>query len=237
MALKRLNKVLASANIGSRRGSEDVIFEGRVKINGKVILTPQTMVDLEKDKIEVDNMPIQREEKKLYFILNKPKGYICSNQRKDGQRIVIDLFYEFPTRLFTIGRLDRGTTGLLLVTNDGYFSNKIIHPSSNIEKEYLVKVAENVTHEHLLAISKGVYIDNKFIKPKNVTKMRKGTIKIIVKEGKKHEVRLFIKKAGLTILELTRIRIGDLRLGSLAEGYYRELTSREKELLLKPSVK
>jgi 23S rRNA pseudouridine2605 synthase len=234
MALKRLNKVLSHAGISSRRAGEKIIFEGRVRINKEIILTPQTMVDLEKDVVTIDNVPIPKEEKKVYFVLNKPKGYVCTNQRKRGQKVILDLFEELPYRLFTVGRLDRGTTGLILVTNDGYFSNKIIHPSSNIEKEYLVKVKENVDHEHLVEISEGVYIDEKFIKPKKVIKVRKGTIKIVIKEGKKHEVRLFLKKAGLEILELKRIRIGDLKLGDLPEGYFRELSQREKELFLNP---
>jgi 23S rRNA pseudouridine2605 synthase len=224
---KRLSKALAAAGIASRRAAEEIIFDGRVKVNGQVVKVPQTMVDWDKDVILVDEAPLGGEEGKVYFILNKPHGYICSNTRLGSKRLVIDLFAHLNLRLFTVGRLDRDTTGLLIVTNDGHFTNKVIHPSSNISKEYLIKTTQEVTDVHLKAISKGTYIEGTWIKPVKVEKVRKGTLKVVVKEGKKREVRLLVQNAGLDILELSRIRIGGLRLGPLPEGTFRELTETE----------
>jgi 23S rRNA pseudouridine2605 synthase len=228
---KRLSKALAAAGIASRRAAEKLIFEGRVKVNGTVEKVPQTLVDWESDRILVDEEPVKGEEKKVYYILNKPHGFICSNTRIGNKKLVIDLFAHLNMRLFTIGRLDRDTTGLLLVTNDGHFANKVIHPSSNIAKEYLVKTSQEITDVHLKAISKGTYIEDSWIKPVKVEKVRKGTLKVIVKEGKKREVRLLVQNAGLEILELSRIRIGGLRLGPIPEGAFREMNETEKRAI------
>jgi 23S rRNA pseudouridine2605 synthase len=228
---KRLSKALAAAGVASRRAAEKLIFEGRVKVNGAVETVPQALVDWDSDVILVDDEPIKGEEKKFYYILNKPHGFICSNTRIGTKKLVIDLFAHLNLRLFTVGRLDRDTTGLLLVTNDGHFANQVIHPSSNIAKEYLVKTAQEITDAHLKAISKGTYIENSRIKPVKVEKVRKGTLKVVVKEGKKREVRLLVQNAGLDILELSRIRIGGLRLGPIPEGTFREMTETEKKVI------
>jgi len=228
---KRLSKALAAAGVASRRASEELIFAGKVTVNGSVVKVPQTLVNWGKDRICVEGKEVRAEEKKVYYILNKPKGYICSNKREGTKRLVIDLFTEEKNRVFSIGRLDRDTTGLLIVTNDGHFAQKVIHPSRNISKEYLVKTREEVSHEMLTKISKGTLIEGVWIKPHKVQKMRKGTLKIVVKEGKKREVRLLVQNAGLEIISLARIRIGELRLGSLPEGKWREMSEREKASL------
>jgi 23S rRNA pseudouridine2605 synthase len=232
--MKRLSKALAAAGVASRRAAEEIIFAGRVKVNGAVVMIPQTLVNWEEDTILVDEAPLRGEERKVYFILHKPHGYICSNTRIGSKKLVTDLFTHLNLRLFTVGRLDRDTTGLLLVTNDGHFANKVIHPSSNIAKEYLVKASQEITDVHLKTISKGIYVEGSFVRPVRVEKVRKGTLKVVVKEGKKREVRLMVQEAGLDILELSRIRIGGLRLGSLPEGTFREMTeSEKKELFIK----
>lgn len=228
---KRLSKALAAAGIASRRACEELIFAGKVRVNGVVVLTPQTLVSWENDTLEVHGRLVPSEEKKVYYMLNKPTGYICSNKPVGTKKLVIDLFGPQEQRLFTIGRLDRDTTGLLLVTNDGHFAQKVIHPSANIEKEYLVKVHEEVEHQDLVSISRGTEVEEIWIKPKRVTKVRRGTLKIVVMEGKKREVRHLVEKAGLQILSLQRIRIGGLLLGKLALGDFREISEREKNLL------
>lgn len=233
-SMKRLSKALAGAGIASRRACEDLIFEGKVSVNGDIVLKPETHVNLEKDDVRVEDRRILFEEEKIYYILNKPFGHICSNKPMERKKLVIDLFPN-DKRLFTIGRLDRDTTGLLLVTNDGHFSQEIIHPSSNVEKEYLVKTFQEVTHEHLVAISKGAFVDGAFVRPLSVKKVRRGTLKVVVKEGRKREVRVFVQKAGLKILSLSRIRIGGLHLGPIAEGTYREMTAEEKEAIFNNS--
>ncbi len=228
MEKKRLSKALAAAGVASRRACEEMIFRGKVSVNGKVVIVPQTLVSWETDQIRVDDLPIKGEDKKYYYILNKPHGYICSNTRVGTKKIILDLFEPLETRLFTVGRLDRDTTGLLLVTNDGHFANRVIHPSSNLTKEYIVKTEQEISSEHLKAIAKGTYIEDTWIKPVRVSKVRKGTVKVVVKEGKKREVRLLVQNAGLDILELSRVRIGGLQLGNLPIGTFREMTETEK---------
>lgn len=228
--MQRLSKILASRGVASRRGCEEIISEKRVKVNGTLVTVPQTMV-AESAHITVDGMDTALQ-KKVYFILNKPKGYVCSNSPQYKKK-VLDLFQNVNLRLFTVGRLDKNTKGLLIVTNDGKFANDVIHPSRNLEKEYLVKTSQNITHDDLLKIADGAYIEKKLVKPTFVKKVRKGTVKIGIKEGKKHEVRILIKKAKLKIVELKRIRIGPLVLGTLQEGYYREMRSKEIDLFLK----
>lgn len=231
MKKQRLSKVMAAAGVASRRACEDLIFAGRVKVNGEINKLPQTMVD-ENDKIAVDNELIQSAaESKVYYMLNKPKGYVCSTVGSQRTKLVLDLFEDDGPRLFTIGRLDKDTSGLLLVTNDGHFANRVIHPSSNINKEYLAKTDQEITPEHLAAISNGTLVEGVYIKPIRVTKVRRGTLKVVISEGKKREVRLLMENAGLTVVELKRIRIGGLHLGALPEGSWRSLTDREMKAI------
>ncbi len=227
MEKKRLSKALAGAGIASRRACEEIIFMGRVQVNGETIKVPQTLIDFENDRITVDGSAVKAEQKKVYYMLNKPAGLICSNVRVGRKPIILDLFPESKERLFTIGRLDKDSTGLILVTNDGHFSQKVIHPSSNIIKEYLVKTMQEITPEHLETLSQGARVDERWLRPVSVQKVRRGTFRICVKEGKKHEVRIIAERAGLKVTELTRIRIGGLVLGSLPEGEYRTLTEND----------
>jgi len=217
----RLSKFLAQAGICSRRHAEKLIVDGRVKVNNTLATLPQTDVDPSKDKISVDNKKIEFAEEKIYFILNKPKGYICSNKRFSNQKIVTDLFKEFPHRLFTVGRLDKDTTGLIFITNDGHFAQSLIHPSKDITKEYVALVKQPITDEHLKKLKNGAPIDNVWITPVKVKKTNVNTVHITVKEGKKHEIKHFIQRAKLDLLHLSRIRIGDYHLGSLKEGSYK----------------
>jgi 23S rRNA pseudouridine2605 synthase len=236
MEKKRLSKALAAAGIASRRACEELIFGGRVQVNGQTVLIPQTLVDLEEDRVVVDGSLVKAEQKKVCYVLNKPKGIICSSARVGRKPIILDLFPASHERLFTVGRLDKDSTGLLLVTNDGHFAQKVIHPSSKITKEYLVKTMHEITPEHLESLAQGARIDEKWVRPVSVQKVRRGTFKICVKEGKKHEVRIIAERAGLKVMELTRIRIGGLLLGSLPEGEYRPLTDKDRQLLFQTDV-
>ncbi|MDB6081556.1 MAG: ribosomal large chain pseudouridine synthase [Chlamydiia bacterium] len=230
MVTKRLSKALAAAGVASRRASEEIITDGRVTVNGKRVLVPQTLVDWKKDVITIDGVRLKGEESKVYYILNKPKGVLCTAAPIKGKR-VIDLFEEDDGRLFTAGRLDKYTTGLLVVTNDGHFANRIIHPSSNIQKEYIAKVDKDVLDDHLKKISRGCTVEGTFVEPIQVQKVRKSTIKVVVAEGKKREVREMLTQAGLEVIELKRVRLGSLILGEIPEGFYRPMTEREKELI------
>jgi 23S rRNA pseudouridine2605 synthase len=226
----RLSKILAASGVASRRACEEIIFEGRVSVNGETCRIPQTMVG-PSDKILVDDEPIKDKEKKVYYVLNKPIGYLCTNSKHRDTKIVMDLFEGQQERLFTIGRLDKNTSGLLLVTNDGHFANKVIHPSKNIQKEYLVKTDQEVSDDHLKVISSGTLVEGVFVRPLKVIKVRKGTLKIVIMEGKKREVRHLMQAAGLEVHELTRIRLGGLVLGTLPPGSWRPLTPREMKLI------
>ena len=230
MSKNRLSKHLMSAGIASRRACEVLIAAGRVKVNGVVELLPQTMVDWN-DQLTVDDKPVVEPQNKVYFILNKPEGYICTARSNNTTKIVLDLFQGIEERLFTVGRLDKDTKGLIIVTNDGHFANSVIHPSANIAKEYLAKTNAEISAEHLKAIASGTLVEGIFVKPSQVLKVRKGTVKITVHEGKKREVRLLLENAGIQVLELTRIRIGGLHLGQLAEGTWRVMTEREREVI------
>lgn len=223
----RLSKALAKAGIASRRKCEEIIFAKRVCVNGKLVTTPQTLVSLIKDKITIDNEQIASEQKKVYYLFHKPVGYLSSHEDK---KKTIYHFFPKKLRLFSAGRLDKETSGLMIITNDGQLSNRASHPSYNHIKEYLVKVTEEVTSEHLQTLINGVFIDGNLIKPKSVKKMRKGTIKIAISEGKKHEIRLLVQKADLNLKELIRIRIGPLHLGSLPVGQHREMSLAEKSI-------
>lgn len=230
MKKQRLSKVLAAAGVASRRACEELIFAGKVQVNGITALLPQTMVD-GSETIIADGKTISNSEPKVYFILNKPLGYLCTAQRTKNTKIVLDLFQDVGLRLFTVGRLDKDTQGLLLVTNDGHFANKVIHPSANINKEYLVKTDHEISADHLLAISRGTLVEGVYITPIKVTKVRRGTLKVVISEGKKREVRQLLHAAGLEVKELTRIRIGGLKLGALPPGAWREMTEKEKALI------
>jgi len=230
---KRLSKILAASGVASRRACEELIFAGRVAVNGKVVCVPQTLVDPLDADISINGKKIKNEEKKVYFLLHKPAGYICTTvEKKVGAKRVLDLFSHLPYRLFTAGRLDCETTGLLIVTNDGTFANRMVHPSFNISKEYLAKTDQEITPDHLQRLFEGIWIQNTHIKPLSVKKVRRGTVKITVAEGKKHEVRSLLSGAHLTAKELIRLRIGPLLLGALAPGEYRELSQHELKLFI-----
>ncbi|CUI15794.1 putative ribosomal large chain pseudouridine synthase B [Candidatus Protochlamydia naegleriophila] len=231
MEKNRLSKILAAAGVASRRACEELIFEGHVKVNGQVVLVPQTLVNAETDLITVRDQPINKKEDKVYYLLNKPAGYICSARKTGQAKLVLDLFQDEGHRLFTVGRLDKDTQGLLIVTNDGHFANEVIHPSANIQKEYLAKTDQEISHEHLIAITNGTLVEGAFVKPIKVQKVRRGTLKIVIGEGKKREVRLLLNAAGLKVQELTRIRLGGLHLGPLPLGSWRPLTEIEKKLI------
>ncbi|KAH6801575.1 pseudouridine synthase family protein [Perilla frutescens var. frutescens] len=241
---QRLAKVLAAAGVASRRSSEELIFQGKVTVNGSVCNTPQTRVDPGKDIIYVNGNRLPKKlPPKVYFALNKPKGYICSAGEKETKS-VISLFDDFvkswskrnpgipKPRLFTVGRLDVATTGLIIVTNDGEFANKVSHPSSNLTKEYIATINGGVSKRHLLTISEGTFIEGVHCTPDlvellpNQPDISRPRIRIVVHEGRNHEVRELVKNAGLQIHALKRVRIGGFRLSSdLALGKHAELSA------------
>ncbi|XP_077220797.1 pseudouridine synthase family protein isoform X2 [Tasmannia lanceolata] len=247
---QRLSKVLASAGVASRRSSEELIFDGCVTVNGSVCKLPQTRVDLIKDIIYVNGNRLSKKlPPKLYFALNKPKGYICSSGDKESKS-VISLFDEYwkswnrinpglpKPRLFTVGRLDVATIGLIIVTNDGDFAQRLAHPSSKLSKEYIAAVDGSVNRRHLIAISEGALIDGVHCAPDSVELLpvqpdvSKPRLRIVVHEGRNHEVRELVKNAGLQLHSLKRVRIGGFRLPSdLGLGKYVELKQADLKTL------
>jgi 23S rRNA pseudouridine2605 synthase len=222
---QRLSKFLSAAGVTSRRKAESLIRAGRVCVNGEVAVLPQTPVG-SGDWVAVDGAPVAAEEK-VYYLLNKPKGYVCSARPTARHRTVLELFQDCGERLFTVGRLDADTTGLLLVTNDGNFANRVIHPRNEVHKEYLVKVNEQVDAAQLLSLSRGAWIERAFVVPIRVRKVRGSTLRITVAEGRKREVRRLCVAAGLSLRSLQRIRLGNLLLGNLPIGSIRSLSPRE----------
>ncbi len=222
---KRLSKTLAAAGVASRRACESLIFDGLVQVNGQTVRIPQTLVDLEHDTVRVNGEQVGKEEAKVYFLFHKPAGYLCTSD--PVPRSVLNFFSHLPHRLFTVGRLDKETSGLLLVTNDGTFAHHVIHPSFGVKKHYIAKTGQEITPEHLKKLSLGIEIEGSRVIPFAVKKVRRGTVKIVVKDGKKHEVRLLLEAAGLTVRELVRFQVGSLSLDNLAAGSYRVLSKEE----------
>ncbi|XP_068640407.1 putative ribosomal large subunit pseudouridine synthase SVR1, chloroplastic [Aristolochia californica] len=239
---QRLSKVLAAAGVASRRSSEELIFDGQVTVNGSICKAPQTRVDLCKDIIYVKGSRLPKKlPPKLYFALNKPKGYICSSGEKES-KCVTSLFDDYwktwnktnrglpKPRLFTVGRLDVATTGLIIVTNDGDFAQRVAHPSSGLSKEYIAAIEGSVSKRQLTAVSEGVEIDGVHCMPETVELLpaqpdiSRPRLRIVVQEGRNHEVRELVKNAGLQLHSLKRVRIGGFRLPSdLGLGQYLEL--------------
>lgn len=227
---ERLSKVMARAGVASRRHCEEIIFSGRVKVNGTTALLPQTMIS-STDAISVDNKVISSLEPKVYYILNKPLGYICANLDPHHKKVT-ELFSSVPYRLFTVGRLDKETSGLLIVTNDGHFAQKVIHPSANLEKEYLAIVDEEPTSQDIARIMRGTEVEGVIVKPKHVELTGKGRLRIVIMEGKKREVRRILENAGFRVAVLHRLRIGSLTLDKgLKTGQWRPMTQEEKKLI------
>jgi len=231
---QRLSKVMAQAGVASRRHCEEIIFAGRVTVNGKTTVLPQTMVD-SYDHISIDGKKLPSIEKKIYYLLNKPKGYLCTNETGDHQR-VIDIFAQSPQRLFTVGRLDKDTTGLIIVTNDGHYAQQVIHPSSDIEKEYIAQVNKPLTEKLMRIIAKGTEVEGVFVRPKSVKAIGPRSVKIVVTEGRKREVRIIIENAELSVIDLKRTRIGGLMMGKLLVGTWRTMTEMDKKLIFKKGL-
>ncbi|XP_038710269.1 putative ribosomal large subunit pseudouridine synthase SVR1, chloroplastic [Tripterygium wilfordii] len=239
---QRLSKVLAASGVASRRSCEELIFEGRVTVNGSVCNTPQTRVDTVRDIIYVNGNRLPKKlPPRVYLALNKPKGYICSSGKKES-KTVMSLLDDYlkswdkinrgvpKPRLFTVGRLDVATTGLIIITNDGDFAQALAHPSSNLTKEYIATIDGAVNKQHLIAISEGTNIEGVHCVPDSVEllprqpEILRSRIRIVVHEGRNHEVRELVKKAGLEIHSLKRVRIAGYRLPSdLGLGYHVEL--------------
>lgn len=230
----RLQKALAQAGLGSRRHCEEYILAGRVEVDGKFITDLGTRVDPSTQKIAVDGQTL-RTERKYYFLLNKPKGYLCTNNDPAGRPRAIDLFPADMARLFTVGRLDENSQGLLFVTNDGELGNLLAHPRYRVPKTYRVQVAGNPTRETLEQLRRGLYFaEGKFTVQSARALKSKGKstfLEIVLNEGQNREIRRLFARVGHKVIQLERIAFGPLRLGHLAIGKYRPLKAPELKAL------
>lgn len=229
----RLHKVLAEAGIGSRRKCEEIIQEGRVEVDGEFVTELGTVVDPEKQKITVDGQRI-RARRKQYFILNKPVGVVSTNFDQDGRTRVVDLVPQ-DERLFTIGRLDRQSEGLIIVTNDGELANQLAHPRYGVAKTYHVEVAGMPSPDQLKMIQSGVYFAEGFVQAESCKLKRKlkksAILEIVLREGKNREIRRMLARVGHKVLKLKRVSIGPLKLGEVPAGAFRELSPSEVKAL------
>ena len=231
----RLQKALAQAGVASRRASEELIAAGRVEVNGKVVTEQGMRVDPERDTIRVDGSRIPPPRRHLYLVLNKPRGVVSTMDDPDG-RPTLEQYVPRRQRLFHVGRLDTDTEGLLILTNDGDFANKLAHPSHEVPKTYLVEVEGLLDNKTLRRLEKGLTLEDGPIKPdkvKLVTRAEsRSMVQITLHSGRNRIVRRMFDSVGHPVRRLSRISIGPVRLGQLAVGETRELTREEPGALL-----
>ncbi len=230
----RINKFIASAGICARRAADDLIRQGRVKVNHVRVTEPGMDVQ-ENDIVMVDDSPIKPAERKYYIMLNKPDGYVTTVHDQFDRASVTELVTDIEARLFPVGRLDYHTEGLLLMTNDGDFANSMMHPRYEVEKEYLVKLNRPIVIDDLNKALDGIYIDLPTpyrIKRYDLIPRTKTFIKVTLTEGKNREIRKIFNYLDYDVKSLTRIRIGCVELGDLEVGEWRNLKSEEINGLL-----
>nr|WP_320192412.1 pseudouridine synthase [uncultured Desulfobacter sp.] len=229
----RLQKILAHSGICSRRKAETLILEGRVSVNGTVVKALGTKADPIKDKICLDGKQVpytsNKKREYTYLAVNKPKGVVTTCSQKNA-KIILDLV-AVKQRVYPVGRLDKDSVGLVLLTDDGDLHNRLSHPSHDHEKEYLVYAARPVSDQDLTAMAQGMVIDGKKTRRARVRRVSENGFKIILKQGLNRQIRKMVGKTGNQVTMLKRIRMANIRLGSLAPGKWRHLTEKEVKTL------
>jgi 23S rRNA pseudouridine2605 synthase len=236
--LERLQKIISAAGITSRRASEELILNGQVTVNGAVVTELGTKADPAKDRITVNGTLLQIREQRLYLLLNKPAGYMTTLDDPEGRPLVTDLLKEINERVYPVGRLDYNTEGLLLLTNDGDWANKLMHPRHEIDKEYHVRVRGKVHKSQLDQLAEGVEIDGKKTAPATAVLIKDGEqndwLSITIHEGRNRQIRRMCEAVSLSVVRLKRVRYGSLVLGTLKSGQFRQLNEAEVKELLPP---
>jgi 23S rRNA pseudouridine2605 synthase len=231
--MERLNKVLAHAGIGSRRHCEELIVAGRVSVDGRTVRELGTRVEPEQ-KIEVDGQPIHAE-RSVYWLVNKPRGYLCTNHDPARRPLAIDLVPHVSQRVYTVGRLDEDSEGLLLLTNDGDLANRLMHPRFGVDKTYLVQVAGHPSREDQQKLHEGVWLSDGHVKARHVKRLKNQGdstwLRIVLSEGKNREIRRMLARLGHKVMRLKRIAIGPVQIGSLKSGRARKVTAPELDEL------
>lgn len=233
--MERLQKIIASRGLCSRRQAEQWIEAGRVSVNGAVAQLGQT-ADPERDEIRVDGRPLPAAEQKLYLMLNKPRGYVTTLSDEKGRPNAAQLVAGCGQRVYPVGRLDLDSEGLLLFTNDGEFANLLMHPKHEVEKTYRVWVT-GWSRENMELLARPIELDGYTIRPPRLrtvhTQGEKAVIEVTIHEGRNRQVRRMCDAAGMKVTRLLRVREGQLSLGQLRSGCWRHLTAEEVEALLK----
>jgi 23S rRNA pseudouridine2605 synthase len=232
----RLNKYIAAAGVCSRRAADELTSAGKVKINGRVMSVPGYDVQ-DGDIVEVNGRTLAPEGRKVYVLLNKPKGFITSVQDEKDRPTVMEFVADIEERVFPVGRLDAETTGLLIMTNDGDFAYKVTHPGHEVYKTYRARVSGELSRERLSRLKKGVDIGGYITAPADVTVIKQtassAIVDISIREGKNRQVRKMFQAVGNKVLDLQRTSIGDVRLGALKPGHYRKLKREEIDSLIR----
>jgi len=231
MSLMRLQKFLSAAGVCSRRKGEEYIKAGRVAVNSQIVVELGTKIDPDTDIVLVDGNPVQYSQTLIYIALNKPRDYVTSCSHP-GEKIVLDLV-DIPRRVYPIGRLDKDSTGLLLLTNDGRLHHKLSHPSFDHEKEYDVTVTKPISDGALGKMAEGLPMMETQTRPARVQRISTRRFRIVLQEGKNRQVRRMVRKVGNHVSDLKRIRVANIKLGRLAPGAWRYLSEKEKLELLK----
>ncbi|MBO5106276.1 MAG: rRNA pseudouridine synthase [Clostridia bacterium] len=235
----RLQKYMSENGIASRRKSEEMIEAGKVKVNGRVA-TLGDKVDPIRDKIVVSGKRVVRTKTKMYIMLHKPRGFVTTMSDELGRKCVSELVEDAGVRLFPVGRLDRNSEGLLLMTNDGAFSNMLTHPSRHVSKVYRVTVREKVTEEQLTKLTEGIMLDGTKTLPCDIHIIDKGenrtVLNVVLYEGRNRQIRRMCEAVGLTVIRLKRTEIAGVRLGMLPQGKWRELNEKEMQHLTNVSI-
>jgi 23S rRNA pseudouridine2605 synthase len=234
--LKTLDRVLSKAGLGSRTEARKWIGAGRVKVNGKLIQSPDHWVDFARDKVTLDDRAVEPGEQ-IYLLLYKPTGYLTTFKDPEGRPTVYDLIQDTGRWVVPVGRLDQDTSGLLLMTSDTQFAERVTNPDYKVPKTYLVKASTLLTDEQLDQLRAGVALNDGPTQPAQVKRVRDSAkysfIEITIQEGRNRQVRRMIEAIGSRVLKLVRIQIGALRIGDLPIGRYRELTGSEVAMLAK----
>lgn len=227
---ERLQKYLSQCGIASRRKSEELIQQGRVRVNG-VVASLGDKINTAKDKVTVNGKKVTAKKEKTYVMLNKPRGFITTMSDELGRKCIPQLISDIPCRVYPVGRLDRESEGLLLLTDDGDFANNLMHPKKHISKTYRVTVRPSITDEQLDAITQGIVIDGKRTAPAEVRVITKEenrvVLEIILREGRNRQIRKMCEALGLEVARLRRTAIGSVKLGMLKQGDWRYLTDEE----------
>jgi 23S rRNA pseudouridine2605 synthase/23S rRNA pseudouridine2604 synthase len=230
MARMRLQKFLSAAGVCSRRKAEEFIRAGRVQVNGTVVSELGARTDPEHDRVTVDGQDVRPPQRLVYLALNKPRGYV-SSCRHAGKKIVLELV-NVPERVYPVGRLDKDSTGLLLLTNDGRLHQRLSHPSFDHEKEYDVVVARPISDGALRRMAAGMPLLNTRTRPAEVHRVGERRFRIVLKEGRNRQIRRMVRQLGNEVIDLKRVRVAHVRLGRLREGRWRHLTDAEVQALL-----